>query len=174
MIGAGILSALAPAAGAAGSGLLLGLALAAAVAYCNATSSARLASRYPQSGGTYVYGRERLGDFWGYLAGWGFKGTFPHVAPIRFETTVDAVDQPRSPLAATWVGPTVARHHCWRERLRHAHRQPPRTVRGTDAPMRSRRNPDEPGTKAQALQLRRRAGRGSRVGVRPAGFEWSE
>ncbi|WP_127359346.1 APC family permease [Actinacidiphila soli] len=72
MIGAGIFAALAPAAGAAGSGLLLGLALAAVVAYCNATSSARLATRYPQSGGTYVYGRERLGDFWGYLAGWGF------------------------------------------------------------------------------------------------------
>ncbi|MFG2623055.1 APC family permease [Streptomyces sp. NPDC048507] len=72
MIGAGIFAALAPAAGAAGSGLMLGLALAAVVAYCNATSSARLAARYPQSGGTYVYGRERLGDFWGYLAGWGF------------------------------------------------------------------------------------------------------
>ena len=50
MIGAGIFAALAPAAGAAGSGLLLGLALAAVVAYCNATSSARLAARYPQSG----------------------------------------------------------------------------------------------------------------------------
>ncbi|MFB7172274.1 APC family permease [Streptomyces sp. NPDC056254] len=72
MIGAGIFVALAPAAHAAGSGLLLGLALAAVVAYCNATSSARLAARYPASGGTYVYGRERLGDFWGYLAGWGF------------------------------------------------------------------------------------------------------
>ncbi|MFG3658332.1 APC family permease [Streptomyces sp. NPDC047706] len=72
MIGAGIFAALAPAAGAAGSGLLLGLALAAVVAYCNATSSARLAARYPASGGTYVYGRERLGDFWGYLAGWAF------------------------------------------------------------------------------------------------------
>jgi APA family basic amino acid/polyamine antiporter len=48
------------------------LAVAAVVAYCNATSSARCAARYPQSGGTYVYGRERLGDFWGYLAGWGF------------------------------------------------------------------------------------------------------
>ena len=42
------------------------------VAYCNATSSARLAARYPASGGTYVYGRERLGPFWGYLAGWAF------------------------------------------------------------------------------------------------------
>ena len=70
MIGAGIFAALAPAAGAAGSGLLVGLALAAVVAYCNATSSARLAARYPTSGGTYVYGRERLGEFWGYLAGW--------------------------------------------------------------------------------------------------------
>ncbi|GGV92526.1 putative transporter [Streptomyces gelaticus] len=72
MIGAGIFAALAPAARSAGSGLLIGLAIAAAVAYCNATSSARLAACYPASGGTYVYGRERLGDFWGYLAGWAF------------------------------------------------------------------------------------------------------
>ncbi|MFF5826293.1 APC family permease, partial [[Kitasatospora] papulosa] len=72
MIGAGIFAALAPAANAAGSGLLIGLAAAAVVAFCNATSSARLAARYPVSGGTYVYGRERLGDFWGYLAGWSF------------------------------------------------------------------------------------------------------
>ncbi|ORB67837.1 APC family permease [Mycolicibacterium tusciae] len=72
MVGAGIFVALAPAAAAAGSGLLVGLGIAAVVAYCNATSSARLAARYPQSGGTYVYGRERLGDFWGYTAGWSF------------------------------------------------------------------------------------------------------
>ena len=72
MIGAGVVAAIAPAAEAAGSGLLIGLAVAAAVAYCNATSSAELAAVYPASGGTYVYGRERLGPFWGYLAGWGF------------------------------------------------------------------------------------------------------
>ncbi|MGW6405239.1 APC family permease [Streptomyces sp. NPDC055134] len=72
MIGAGLFAALAPAAHAASSGLLVALAVAAVVAYCNATSSARLAARYPASGGTYVYGRERLGDFWGYLAGWAF------------------------------------------------------------------------------------------------------
>src|SRR4051794_15008506 len=72
MIGAGIFSAFAPAARAAGSGLLLGLAAAALVAYCNATSSARLAALYPESGGTYVYGQRRLGPFWGYLAGWAF------------------------------------------------------------------------------------------------------
>ncbi|MEV6994374.1 APC family permease [Streptomyces sp. NPDC093228] len=72
MVGAGIFAALAPAAHAAGSGLLIGLAVAAVVAYCNASSSARLAALYPASGGTYVYGRERLGVFWGYLAGWSF------------------------------------------------------------------------------------------------------
>ena len=72
MIGAGVFAALGPAARAAGSGLLLGLAIAGFVAYCNATSSAELAAVYPASGGTYVYGRERLGPFWGYLAGWGF------------------------------------------------------------------------------------------------------
>jgi basic amino acid/polyamine antiporter, APA family len=72
MIGAGVFAALAPAAAAAGTGLLIGLAVAALVAYCNATSSARCAARYPESGGTYVYGRERLGLFWGYLAGRGF------------------------------------------------------------------------------------------------------
>lgn len=72
MIGAGIFAAFAPAAASAGAWLPAGLALAAVVAYCNAVSSAKLAARYPSSGGTYVYGRERLGDFWGFLAGWGF------------------------------------------------------------------------------------------------------
>ncbi len=72
MIGAGVFTAWAPAADAAGTGLLIGLVLAGAVALCNATSSAQLAAVYPESGGTYVYGRERLGPAWGHLAGWGF------------------------------------------------------------------------------------------------------
>jgi basic amino acid/polyamine antiporter, APA family len=72
MIGAGVFAAFAPAAAAAGAGLLIGLGIAAVVAYCNATASAQLAAQYPTSGGTYVYGRERLGDWWGFLAGWGF------------------------------------------------------------------------------------------------------
>ncbi|MFP5334327.1 MAG: APC family permease [Actinomycetes bacterium] len=72
MLGAGVFTAYAPAADAAGRWLLAGLALAGGVAYCNATSSARLAARYPQSGGTYVYGRERLGPAWGTAAGWAF------------------------------------------------------------------------------------------------------
>ncbi|MFJ3975635.1 APC family permease [Streptomyces sp. NPDC090021] len=72
MVGAGVFAAFAPAARAAGGALLAALAVAAVVAYCNAHSSARLAARHPASGGTYVYGRERLGPFWGFLAGWGF------------------------------------------------------------------------------------------------------
>ncbi|CQD05888.1 amino acid permease-associated protein [Mycobacterium lentiflavum] len=72
MIGAGVFAAFGPAARAAGAGLLIGLALAAVIAYCNATSSAQLAAEYPTSGGTYIYGRERLGPWWGFIAGWGF------------------------------------------------------------------------------------------------------
>jgi APA family basic amino acid/polyamine antiporter len=72
MIGAGVFAAFGPAARAAGNGLLAGLAIAAIVAYCNATSSAQLAALHPESGGAYVYGRKRLGPFWGFLAGWGF------------------------------------------------------------------------------------------------------
>jgi len=69
MIGAGIFASFGPAARAAGSGLLVGLGVAAFVAYCNATASAQLAAVYPTSGGTYVYGRERLGPWWGFAAG---------------------------------------------------------------------------------------------------------
>jgi APA family basic amino acid/polyamine antiporter len=72
MMGAGVFAAFGPAARAAGSGLLIGLVLAAAIAYCNATASAQLAAVYPTSGGTYIYGRERLGPWWGFAAGWGF------------------------------------------------------------------------------------------------------
>ncbi len=55
MLGTGVFAA-------AGTWLLVGLALAATVAYANATSSAQLAALYPESGGTYVYARERLGS----------------------------------------------------------------------------------------------------------------
>ncbi|SKC81015.1 APC family permease [Krasilnikoviella flava] len=77
MIGAGVFAAFSPAAAAVlpagtGAALLVALGVAAVVAYGNATSSAQLAAQYPASGGTYVYGRERLGPWWGYLAGWGF------------------------------------------------------------------------------------------------------
>ncbi|MDH3293946.1 MAG: APC family permease [Acidimicrobiia bacterium] len=72
MIGAGVFAAWAPAAQAAGTGLLIGLVIAGVVAFCNATSSAQLAAVHPESGGTYVYGRRQLGLGWGHMAGWGF------------------------------------------------------------------------------------------------------
>ena len=67
MIGAGVFAAFTPAARSAGAGLLLGLLIAAFVAYCNATSSAQLAAAYPSSGGTYLYGRKQLGEWPGFL-----------------------------------------------------------------------------------------------------------
>lgn len=72
MIGAGVFSVWAPAARAAGPWLLLGLAAAAFVAYANATSTGRLAARHPSSGGAYLFGRLELGEWPGFLAGWGF------------------------------------------------------------------------------------------------------
>lgn len=72
MIGAGLFAAFSPAARAAGNGLLIGLAVAAVVATFNALSTAQLAAAMPQSGGTYLYGRRVLGDWWGFIAGWGF------------------------------------------------------------------------------------------------------
>jgi basic amino acid/polyamine antiporter, APA family len=72
MIGAGVFTAWSPAAGAAGTALVIGLVIAGVIAFCNATSSAQLAAVHPESGGTYVYGREQLGPGWGHLAGWGF------------------------------------------------------------------------------------------------------
>ncbi|MCH7232122.1 APC family permease [Glycomyces sp. L485] len=74
MLGAGVFSVWGPAAEAAGSApaLLTALAVAGLIAYCNARSSARLAAIYPQAGGTYVYGTERLHPTAGFAAGWGF------------------------------------------------------------------------------------------------------
>src|SRR6187551_1969943 len=72
MIGAGVFSSWGPAADAAGTGLIIGLAVAAVVAFCNATSSAQLAAVHPESGGTYVYARRQLSPVWGHLAGWSF------------------------------------------------------------------------------------------------------
>lgn len=104
MIGAGVFAAVAPAAEAAGSGLLPGLAVAAVVAYCNATSSAQLAALYPASGGTYVYGNERLGALWGYLAGWGFVvGKTASCAAMAITFGSYAAHSLRRPLAVAAV-----------------------------------------------------------------------
>ncbi len=72
MLGAGVFVVFAPAAAAARGALPLALVLAAAVAWANADSSARLAARHPTSGGAYAYGRARLGPAAGTLAGGAF------------------------------------------------------------------------------------------------------
>jgi APA family basic amino acid/polyamine antiporter len=110
MIGAGVFAAFSPAADAAGTGLLLGLAVAAVVAYCNATSSAQLAAQYPTSGGTYVYGRERLGDWWGFLAGWTFVvGKTASCAAMALTFAAYAAPEPwQRPVAAGAVAALAA------------------------------------------------------------------
>lgn len=97
MLGAGVFVVFAPAAALAGPLLAAAVALAGVIAYCNAVASAQLAARYPSSGGTYVYGRNRLGEWPGFIAGWGFVTgktascaamalTFGHYAAPEFAT----------------------------------------------------------------------------------------
>ena len=103
MVGAGIFSAFGPAAAAAGSALLAGLALAGGIAYCNAVASAQLAAQYPTSGGTYVYGRERLGEWWGFAAGWAFVvGKTASCAAMALTFAAYAIP------SSTWVQRLVA------------------------------------------------------------------
>jgi APA family basic amino acid/polyamine antiporter len=101
MIGAGVFSAFAPAASVAGNWLLLGLALAGGVAYANATASAQLAAQFPTSGGTYAYGREMLGPWWGFVAGWSFVvGKIASAAAIALTFAAYTVPAPwQKPLA---------------------------------------------------------------------------
>ena len=109
MIGAGVFAAFGPAAQAAGSGLLIGLAIAAVIAYCNATASAQLAAVYPVSGGTYIYGRERLGRWWGFTAGWGFViGKTASCTAMALTVATYAVPEPWWAQQLVAVGAVVA------------------------------------------------------------------
>lgn len=109
MIGAGVFAAFGPAAEAAGSGLLVGLAVAAVIAYCNATASAQLAAVYPVSGGTYIYGRERLGDWWGFIAGWGFViGKTASCTAMALTVATYAVPEPWWAQRLVAIGAVVA------------------------------------------------------------------
>jgi APA family basic amino acid/polyamine antiporter len=74
------------------------------VALCNALSSAQLAAIYPAAFGTYVYGRERLGPFWGYLAGWGFViGKVASCAAMALTFGFYAYEEAGRPLAVAAV-----------------------------------------------------------------------
>ncbi|RKQ36254.1 APC family permease [Kocuria tytonis] len=110
MIGAGVFVVFAPATATAGTWLPLALLLAAAVALCNALSSAQLAAQYPVAGGTYVYGRERLGEWPGFLAGWCFvTGKTASCAAMAMTFAAYAVPGPwQRPVAALAVIALVA------------------------------------------------------------------
>jgi APA family basic amino acid/polyamine antiporter len=109
MIGAGIFGVFGPAAQVAGPGLLLGLLIAAGVAYCNAVASAQLATAYPTSGGTYFYGRERLGPWWGFTAGWGFVvGKVASCAAMALTFAAYAVPGPQWTQRLTAVAAVLA------------------------------------------------------------------
>ncbi|MGH7201822.1 MAG: APC family permease [Planctomycetaceae bacterium] len=72
MIGTGVFVSIGIAAGLAGPAVTVAIILAAAVAACNALSSAQLAACHPVSGGTYEYGYRRLSPALGFAAGWMF------------------------------------------------------------------------------------------------------
>lgn len=109
MVGAGIFAVLAPAATAAGGALLPAIALAALLAYANATSTARLAAAMPRSGGVYLYGRERLGPWWGYAAGWCFVvGKTASCAAMALTVAAYATPDHARPVAAAVVVAVVA------------------------------------------------------------------
>jgi APA family basic amino acid/polyamine antiporter len=114
MVGAGLFTAFAPAAAAAGALVLLALGVAAVVAFCNATSSAQLAAQYPTSGGTYAYGRERLGAWWGFVAGWGFvigKTASCAAMAMTFAAYLVPADWQRPVAVAAVIGLAAVNYH---------------------------------------------------------------
>jgi len=69
MIGAGLFYNLAPTSKISSYSSILGLLLASTLAFANSSSSAQLASLYPQTGGTYLYANKVLGKLPGNIAG---------------------------------------------------------------------------------------------------------
>ena len=94
ILGAGIFSVIGKAAGIAGPALLISFGIAFFVALCNALSSVQLAAVFPRSGGTYVFGRQMLGEWWGFGAGWMFlvaNTVGPGVSALAFGFYVNAL-----------------------------------------------------------------------------------
>ncbi|MGP5258804.1 APC family permease [Brachybacterium paraconglomeratum] len=105
MIGAGAFVSLGAAQDLAGSLAPAAVLFAAVVALCNATSTAQLAAQHPAAGGTYHYGRERLGPWWGFLAGWCFViGKTASCAAMALVVAAYLVPEPfQRPVAALLV-----------------------------------------------------------------------
>lgn len=102
MVGAGVFTALGLAAAQAGTLLLPALALAGVVVWINATSTAQLAAVHPTSGGAYTFGRRQLGEWAGFLAGWGFvTGKSASIAAMAYTFALYVV--PGAEGTARWV-----------------------------------------------------------------------
>ena len=69
MVGTGVFAVWEPALARAGTWLIAAVVIAGVVAALNATSTARLAARFPEAGGVYAYGRIQIGRPVGLLAG---------------------------------------------------------------------------------------------------------
>jgi len=72
ILGTGAFVAIGVASGMWGDAVLLAIPIAGVVAVFNGLSSAYLAGRFPVAGGTYEYGYQTLGPWWGFTAGWLF------------------------------------------------------------------------------------------------------
>lgn len=72
IVGTGVFVSIGVGAGIAGPSVMLAVLIGAAVATCNALSSAQLAANFPVSGGTYEYGYRLLNPWLGFSAGWMF------------------------------------------------------------------------------------------------------
>lgn len=72
MLGAGVFAVWGPVAVAAGEFMIVAVILAAAIAACNALSTAQMASLHPHAGGAYTYGMREVNPAMGYVAGLGY------------------------------------------------------------------------------------------------------
>jgi APA family basic amino acid/polyamine antiporter len=105
ILGTGVFVSIGVAAGVAGPGVIIAIAIAGLVATFNALNSAQLAASHPVSGGTYEYGYKYLRPWLGFSAGWMFlcaKSASAATAALGFSGyLLNALDIPgRLPLIA--------------------------------------------------------------------------
>ncbi len=70
LLGGGIFTLLGHAAGLAGGGLVVAMAIGAGISFLNLNSYIALATTFPEAGGGYLWVKEGLGDLQGFFSGW--------------------------------------------------------------------------------------------------------
>lgn len=69
---------------------------------------ASLSQRYPTAGGIYIYSKENLGNFWGFIAGWGyFVGTLAGNAIVLHEFSRVIKDLVFTPSLTSTISPLL-------------------------------------------------------------------